>query len=142
MRCLGRVVVLLGVIAVAAPADAHASRTSPRNCRPGALSTCAAVSVSTVGSHLSVQVGNLPGQGGGTSSGSWVSLAGGGRPAPMAYVVDEPIDPCTVPGIAVVTDPTCSPTTVTPEPVTMTLFATGLVGMGLVRRRRRQAGTA
>jgi hypothetical protein len=31
------------------------------------------------------------------------------------------------------------PTTVTPEPVTMTLLATGLAGVGIARRRRRQA---
>jgi len=30
------------------------------------------------------------------------------------------------------------PTTVTPEPVTMTLLATGLAGVGIARRRRRQ----
>lgn len=108
------------------------------NCTSSEFATCTAVHLSVLKDGLSVGQNNL----------SWRDLAGDGRNRTFKFIPggDEvgPAHGAEESGVCPVPSHNpldCAPdVTVTPEPVTMTLLASGLLGMsgaGLVRRKRK-----
>ena len=121
---------LVGALFVAATAsESHASgvaRAINPECATGSLVTCASVRVkferSTPTTNALLAVGSAS-----------TSLA---RPQILATWQDaDGLDPCDRPRKH---DCTEEPVTVTPEPVTMTLLATGLMGLGGISGFRRR----
>lgn len=112
------------------------------DCNPSGFTTCMAVHLSVLKDGLSI----------GEKNASWQDWAGEGRNKTFKFIpVNDGFGPDhrgndgIVPGACPV--PSRNPRdcasviTVTPEPVTMTLLATGLLsmsGMGFVSRRRKQ----
>jgi hypothetical protein len=140
---------MAGGLALAVPAIAKAETKNYQVCSGASFSTCAAVSVSVDGHWVTVTVQNLTGPNAGKTSyskywtwtnnwQSWVNNAVNQVNA-NGQVKITPCGPGT--SLASCTTTTSPPsTTVTPEPVTMTLLATGLMGMGgvgFVRRRKK-----
>ena len=117
MRALSAVIAASALL-VGASAPASAAVRPGEGCG-AAFATCASAGVHLTGARLTV---SGPQQ---TAAVSFSSARPIGTPLALSL------------GGPVVTPP--PPPTTTPEPVSMTLLATGLVGVGLVGRRRRQA---
>lgn len=143
-------VVLVSVLLLPSAASAstyEATATNP--CKAGRLTTCASVHVqyfrpgAIMAPVVSIGLGAIPALRGGSDVGGFrfQPLAGQvlrGDPAnPQILAIfadDEERRECEIMGRECRTE-----TVVTPEPVTMTLLATGLIGMaGASRLRRRQ----
>ncbi len=139
MKSLNRTLGLLGVCALlgSTAAQAEGFRTG-RDCRGSGFGTCAAVQISQAAGRVMI----------GEKGSSWRDgfemvhfrtfefvpssdevRRGGGSRDPQTVVN------CPVPS----GNPNdCAQTTVTPEPLSMTLLATGLAGMALARRKRQR----
>lgn len=153
MLSYGRAVLMVAGLALAVPAVAKAETKSYQVCSGASFSTCAAVSISVNGHWVSVSTQNITGPNAGKSSyisfwawtsnwQGWVNNAVNQANA-GGQVKVTPCGPGTsLASCSTVTTPPS--TTVTPEPVTMTLLATGLMGMGgvgFVRRKKKPIET-
>jgi len=149
MGKLGRLMLVAGGLALGLPAVAKADTHSYQVCSGASFSTCAAVSVSTSGHWVTVTVQNLTGPNAGKTvttqfwawNNNWQGVVnqvvnhavGSGEVRVTPCGPGTSLASCT--GSGLTTD-----TTVTPEPVTMTLLATGLAGMGgvgFIRRKKK-----
>ncbi len=143
MTRLQRTMGVLAACALVGTSAAQAEGFKPgSDCNPSGFTTCMAVHLSVLKDGLSV----------GEKNRSWQDWAGEGRNKTYKFVpgdhgvgLDHPGNDGVAPGACPV--PSHNPrdcasvVTVTPEPVTMTLLATGLLsmsGMGFVSRRRKQ----
>ncbi len=113
MRALSAFIAASALLAGATTPAAASMRPGP-GCG-AAFATCASAGV-----HL---------------TGSEVVVAGPLRTSALSFAAARPVGVPLASSIGPVVTP---PPTTTPEPVSMTLLATGLVGVGLVGRRRRQ----
>ncbi len=140
MNRLNRTLGVLTACALFGATTAHASGfRGGRDCGGFSFGTCSAV-------HMNVAEGRLAVGQMSTSWHDW-EVVGSRRNFEFRPISDGSrnghVDPVTVSGCPVPSgNPLdCPPVTVTPEPVTMTLLASGLLsmsGVGLIRRRRQR----
>lgn len=132
---------LLGLLAVTTLAGATAAQAEGfgprRECGGANFSTCAAAEVSMVGAAVSIGPARSFRDGRGQSDERTLtlSLPSRGYGSDGEYRTMSSANGCPVPS----GNPLDCPTTVAPEPISMTLMATGLAGMsgmGWIRRRR------
>lgn len=125
MRAPLRFGLATAALAVLATVPAAAKTGNGAGCGQ-AFSTCASATVSKAGEGVRLTSSTMSGV---LKLGTpWTAAGSVGRPAPGQVVALHG-----GPGGGVVVPPP----TVTPEPVSMTLLATGLAGIGIAGRRRR-----
>jgi len=138
MKGSNRILGLLAVATLIGVTPAQAERFGPRReCGGSNFSTCAAAEVSMVGSEVSIGPARSFRSGWGQSEERTLtlSLPSRGSGSDETYRTMSSASGCPVPS----GNPLDCPTTVAPEPISMTLMATGLAGMsgmGWIRRRK------
>lgn len=130
-----------GMLALVGAAGASTARsegfTATRACGGASLGTCASAQASSVGRDVALR---LPGRFRGSADNEYrVQLGSGGFGPAADQAPLNPTDRMFCPQFGEVRSVAdCASVTVTPEPVSMTLLATGLAGIMAVHRRRQR----